>query len=609
MGAVLGYGKSDPPAVQASDPGLDMDLLRQIVHPLFAELPEPRVDAPKVPRLKDKLPRILRSLSFERRRGSSGSNQVFRSISGISTSTSMTTSTSSRSESDAGGNFADTQSALSILAATILQELLAPLRSGATQQWRPIAFVTVPEDVPPELFLAALSVALVNQSLCRLPASTMVLSVSQPRLRQPMMSAWKEWRDLSRIDALFELGSLQPRSNSFSWLREDNSPNSRLERIAGAFSTLRQGGRLRSVTDMVANTQLLWPVRSSPAPRCKCTSVKHSTETVMEVARKKARMGLRVVAVNAASAYQVGGGFTSGGRHALEEAMCMQSTLFFSLQQAARLAEEKGLCDERGRRLHIPEDGAVLSPGVEVFREGTRRGYVSSGNVPDRLAAVVSVAMPNMNPAITSSPQEWRPQEACVLIIERKMHAMLQGAVMANAEVVVMPDLGCGIFGNNPAVVGECFGRVLTLYRGHFSEIILTGREEFYAAACGAVGLHCFFRHWERCREATEEMTVFGGACAEQALEVARNLVHGGAGSDEFSLLKDAEKLVFGVATVPPDRGQGQGPGMASQALAMCIPNLCCFTGIQTFGVRLLSELAFSRDTGVSRRPFLSRRL
>ena len=32
--------------------------------------------------------------------------------------------------------------------------------------------------------------------------------------------------------------------------------------------------------------------------------------------------GQRVVAVNAASAYHAGGGFQTGGRHALEEAMC-----------------------------------------------------------------------------------------------------------------------------------------------------------------------------------------------------------------------------------------------------------------------------------------------
>ena len=37
---------------------------------------------------------------------------------------------------------------------------------------------------------------------------------------------------------------------------------------------------------------------------------------------QEALRGQKVVAVNAASAYHAGGGFQTGGRHALEEAMC-----------------------------------------------------------------------------------------------------------------------------------------------------------------------------------------------------------------------------------------------------------------------------------------------
>merc|ERR1719281_146874 len=44
--------------------------------------------------------------------------------------------------------------------------------------------------------------------------------------------------------------------------------------------------------------------------------------------------GYKTVTVNAASAYHAGGGFTSGGRHALEEAFCSQSSLYASLEQA-----------------------------------------------------------------------------------------------------------------------------------------------------------------------------------------------------------------------------------------------------------------------------------
>lgn len=127
------------------------------------------------------------------------------------------------------------------------------------------------------------------------------------------------------------------------------------------------------------------------------------------------------MAVNAASAYHAGGGFLTGGRHALEEAMCVQSSLYESLEQGISLAEDAQiLCLNLGlpngcvfvpchvpcasgtffcacvctlrlkvpswarppaRRdgspwvLHLPDDGVLLSPMVEVFRDGTMHGY------------------------------------------------------------------------------------------------------------------------------------------------------------------------------------------------------------------------------------------
>ena len=48
---------------------------------------------------------------------------------------------------------------------------------------------------------------------------------------------------------------------------------------------------------------------------------------VLDVGEKLARQGMKVAVVNAASAYHAGGGFSTGGRHALEEATCMQTTL------------------------------------------------------------------------------------------------------------------------------------------------------------------------------------------------------------------------------------------------------------------------------------------
>jgi len=68
-------------------------------------------------------------------------------------------------------------------------------------------------------------------------------------------------------------------------------------------------------------------------------SVQSGKATVLEAALKYVEQCKRVVAVSAVSAYHLGGGFFTGGRHALEESICEQSTLFASLKKASEDAE------------------------------------------------------------------------------------------------------------------------------------------------------------------------------------------------------------------------------------------------------------------------------
>jgi hypothetical protein len=85
----------------------------------------------------------------------------------------------------------------------------------------------------------------------------------------------------------------------------------------------------------------------------------------VNVAVDKAQEGHNVAIVNAASAYHAGGGFTTGGRHALEESLCMQTTLGKSLFAAADLA--------RAKKIEIPDHVRPSGPnmgrhGMSTFR-------------------------------------------------------------------------------------------------------------------------------------------------------------------------------------------------------------------------------------------------
>jgi len=213
------------------------------------------------------------------------------------------------------------------------------------------------------------------------------------------------------------------------------------------------------------------------------TSVTAMDLTVLETATYRVRQGVKhVVAVSAASAYHAGGGFETGGRHALEEAFCVQSTLYPSLRQMVLRAREIGVApppwvsDAGLRECHIPDDGAILSPLVEVFRRGSNEGYPFEDEAVT-LEAVVSVAMPNCNPRVSDSPLDSRPDpEHYAKQLQQKWRAVLTAtACYTQARCIVIPDAGCGVFQNPPAKVGAALGHVLGAeFAGCFDEVILS---------------------------------------------------------------------------------------------------------------------------------------
>jgi len=240
------------------------------------------------------------------------------------------------------------------------------------------------------------------------------------------------------------------------------------------------------VDGLVAETRFVRRIRDRPARSgsyCgfRLPGLSWEPGTAPGVAINKARQGLRVAIVNPASAYQVGGGFCSGGRHALEEALCAQSTLLFSLQEAERQAGAKGLRGVWGTGPYIPEDGVVLSPGVVMLRHGTESNYVRLHD-PLQLAAVVSLAMPNRNRLVTDSPMDPRRGREFQELLENKFSALIEAVRMSRANVLIMPDVGCGVFQNKPQEVGKVLGRVLREQHCSVQEVICVGSTGFYRA-------------------------------------------------------------------------------------------------------------------------------
>jgi hypothetical protein len=280
---------------------------------------------------------------------------------------------------------------------------------------------------------------------------------------------------------------------SYTWIMRANNEEDRSDRrkirdqtelaieCRGYIIGMKPKAVLQKIDSMLNETRLIssknvWPEGQVGVVEGRAeTGTKISIEkgVVFQVARRETLAGRRVAAVNAASAYHTGGGFSTGGRHALEEAMCIQSTLYASLKKATRMAEEAKLKVVEWANppqprtggdwlLHIPDDGVVLSPSVEVFRGGTMDGYPFE-EAPVALEAVISVAMPNLNDRMSDSPVDGHPEpEEYIAQVKRKWRAVFTAAAhYTGADTLVVPDAGCGVFANPPDKLGTAFGEVL----------------------------------------------------------------------------------------------------------------------------------------------------
>lgn len=314
--------------------------------------------------------------------------------------------------------------------------------------------------------------------------------------------------EVCKLDCLLRGRAPKGSAGDYVWLRQSNTTPDRQARQEIAALTLKamrchgymlgesRMVELTRIKDMLHATKLvspscgLWPKpEDAPVPlsiRQQSTKVSVVHSVVLEEALQLARRGHRVAAVSAASAYHLGGGFLSGGRHALEEATCVQSTLYESLNKAVSLVDDVPLAtwvkpkskpSGEAWTAHIPQDGVILSPYVEVFRSGTNDGYEFLKNAT-ALEAVISVAMPNCNKKMSDSPVDAHP-DAKVYEEQLKtkwLSVLTAAAHYTAAEVLVIPDAGCGVFRNEPGRVGAALGDLLrpgTFFASRFLEVII----------------------------------------------------------------------------------------------------------------------------------------
>ena len=185
-------------------------------------------------------------------------------------------------------------------------------------------------------------------------------------------------------------------------------------------------------------------------------------ETTLEAASRLVSAGHEhPCCLNFASAKNPGGGFLSGSQ-AQEESIARSSGLHACLVRHMEMYEYN-----RGLHTSLYSDHMIYSPGVPVFRD-------DSGQLLERAYKVSFITAPAVNAGAVE-----RNEPETVHLIGPTMAARLERVLWVAARhghrSLILGAWGCGVFGNDPAMVGELFARALGpggKFRGCFENVV-----------------------------------------------------------------------------------------------------------------------------------------
>ena len=200
------------------------------------------------------------------------------------------------------------------------------------------------------------------------------------------------------------------------------------------------------VAAAVAGTCLHLPDEPLPAdgPRNPAPLVEVTTESTLAAAR---RLGDGAAALVFASARNPGGGFLTGAR-AQEEDIARASALHACLTTAPAF-----YAHHRAERDLRYSDRVVHSPDVPVFRDDAGRLL----DRPHRLS-MITAAAPNLRAVLQNQPGV---AGTVPDVLRRRAVRVVQVAAAHGHRRLVLGAWGCGVFGNDPAVVADAFATAL----------------------------------------------------------------------------------------------------------------------------------------------------
>ncbi len=155
-----------------------------------------------------------------------------------------------------------------------------------------------------------------------------------------------------------------------------------------------------------------------------------------------------VLVLNLASAIRPGGA-TRDGANGQEEDICRKSSLFLSLESEAA---SRYYTYNHQLNTRLGSDGVMISPNVAVFRNGENKLLETPFSI-----AILTCAAPMVRLGF-----EGKTEEEYQKMLTGRIEGMLRCARAMGYRNLILGAFGCGVFGNDAAVVSDAFAQVLT---------------------------------------------------------------------------------------------------------------------------------------------------
>ena len=184
-----------------------------------------------------------------------------------------------------------------------------------------------------------------------------------------------------------------------------------------------------------------------------CTYGCENTDTLVLAEKEYKRLKAKgedspeILILNMASS-TTPGGRTRDGAGAQEEDLCRRTSLLLSLESE----DAKKYYDfNNAKKTHMGSDGVIISPNVEVIKDA------SAKNMSEPFAiSVMSCAAPMIRMGLEGmSKQEYEE------MYYNRIYGMLSVAASQKYRHLILGAFGCGIFGNDAAVVSDLFYRAI----------------------------------------------------------------------------------------------------------------------------------------------------